>query len=485
MNSLLPIAYADWRALPRPAAGFRETPAPDTTAEILLVAIWQHQRLKRDQLHTLDGRPVRILHPGFRNHEAGPDFHGAVVQLEADPPLTGDIEVDLSPNLWQAHGHHLNPDYRQVVLHVVWNGSSRADSLIPTLALEPCLDAPLDELRRWLNTEAAQSPPRILDGQCCPCLRVLPEPVVQEVLHQAAQTRLEAKAARFHARARQAGWDQALWEGLFRALGYKNNIWPMLSLAELLPRLPRLEPQTPNLILVWQARLLGLAGLLPADLTHKGGDTDRYLRRVWDLWWRERDALGDFLLPRQLWRLANIRPANHPQRRLALAAHWLAQDQFLDHLEHWCTTPMPRAQWGPSLLELLQPTADPFWSRHWTLRASCRRRQPLLGATRVTDLAINVLLPWVWVRARAGKNVVLEGLAAERYFGWPKAEDNALLRLARQRLFGGTPARRFHAAAEQQGSLQIVRDFCDQSNALCAACRFPDLLRPFQTAAPP
>ena len=34
------------------------------------------------------------------------------------------------------------------------------------------------------------------------------------------------------ARAKDAGWEAALWERLFRAIGYKNNIWPMQNLAE-------------------------------------------------------------------------------------------------------------------------------------------------------------------------------------------------------------------------------------------------------------
>jgi hypothetical protein len=35
-------------------------------------------------------------------------------------------------------------------------------------------------------------------------------------------------------------------------------------------------------------------------------------------------------------------------------------------------------------------------------------------------------------------------------------------------------------AAAQQGLLQIVRDFCDHSNAICADCRFPELVRNMQ-----
>jgi len=44
------------------------------------------------------------------------------------------------------------------------------------------------------------------------------------VLQQAALIRLRRKASEFAARARQSGWEQSLWEGLFGALGYKQNV---------------------------------------------------------------------------------------------------------------------------------------------------------------------------------------------------------------------------------------------------------------------
>ena len=62
----------------------------------------------------------------------------------------------------------------------------------------------------------------------------------------------------------------------------------------------------------------------------------------------------------------------------------------------------------------------------------------MLGEARVTDLAVNVVLPWLWVRAREGGNEKVQREVERRYFAWPAAEDNSLLRLARQRLLGTT-----------------------------------------------
>ena len=474
-----PQVYSQWRNRTGVLPVFRDEPG--LPPERLLQAVWYHQRLLRDQLRTCDGGPLRVLHPGFWNHEAGPDFQGAVIQFGEQAPRSGDVEIDLVPGGWQGHAHAGNPAYQKVLLHVVWDLPRKPASTLPTLPLKPYLDASLAELGLWLGSDPAKQMPGPVRGQCGGPLKDLPTPAVVELLQQAAHTRLQAKAAWFAARARQTGWEQALWEGLFGALGYKQNVWPMRRLAELLPLLRESEVNAPLAVLSLQARLLGVAGLLPVDLTRHQPGVDDYLRPIWDHWWRDRERYAEVILPRGLWRFHGQRPSNHPQRRLALAAHWLVAGNVPARLERWLAAPLAGSAVLNRLREVLAVERDEYWSWHWTFRsARLAKPQPLLGATRVTDLAMNVILPWFWARATAGKNETLRQVAEQRYLAWPAAEDNAVLRLARQRLLGSTSGRSFKTAAAQQGLLQIVRDFCNQSNAVCTDCRFPALLRAIQ-----
>lgn len=490
--------YALWRARLGAAAVLHDENG--LPPERLLQAVWLHQRLRREELKTVDGKTIRIFHPGFASVEGGPDFQDAVIQIGDEAPRSGDVEVDLRASGWRAHGHDRNPHFRNVLLHVVWDetgvrasacpaglGSDRPAPCgtgiqppPPALAIRDKLDAPLNELALWLESESPRLFPENLRGQCCGPLGELDEAQFTGLLREAAAMRFQTKAAQFRARAQLAGWEQSLWEGLFRALGYKPNAWPMQHLAETRHR----WAQGANSVFELQARLFGVSGLLPSELPRVPAGSNEYLRRVWDCWWREREEFADWVLPRAAWKFRGLRPANHPQRRLALAAHWLAAGDRIQKLEQWCAADLPGKKAPDSLCKILEVRHDEFWSRHWTFRSGrLREPQPLLGRARVTDLAMNVILPWLWIRAVEGKNESLQRALEQRYFTWPPAQDNSVLRLARQRLLDRSRRRFWRNAAVQQGLMQIASDFCGRSDALCGDCRFPELARGWRASA--
>ena len=466
--------YAAWREQCRAVNLLRDSGA--TPPEKLLQAVWQHQRLRRDSLVTVQGRRLRVLHPGFASAEGGPDFRGAVLQYDHAAPVSGDVEIDLQSSGWHGHGHDSNPHFKNVILHVVWDepkGAKTGDSSgMPRLAMKNVLDAPPVELALALENESGL--PEDLRGKCSAPLRELSAAQLSGLLHAAAKVRFENKAAAILARAKHSGWEQALWEQLFRALGYKHNVWPMQNLAETRLRWKRDGEQAFEV----QARLLGVSGLLPEELTRSQKTADTFLRRAWDHWWRDRNEFEDCALPRVIWKFHGLRPTNHPQRRLALASHWLASESLVGKLEDWCVADIPERGWLASLHAIFQVERDDFWSWHWTFKSPrLARPQPLLGEARVTDLAVNVVLPWLWIRAREGGNRKILQEVERRFFGWPTAEDNSVLKLARQRLLATSSSRVLKGAAHQQGLMQIVRDFCEHSNAICADCRFPELVR--------
>ncbi len=144
MNARAENLYAAWRERCRAVDTLRD--GNSVPPEKLLQAVWQHQRLKRDQLKTTDGRTIRVFHPGFASLEDGPDFRGAVLQIGNEKPVAGDVEIDLQSNGWHAHGHDQNPAFRQVILHVLWDEPKKSPVMPAVLPLKSMLDAPLVDL---------------------------------------------------------------------------------------------------------------------------------------------------------------------------------------------------------------------------------------------------------------------------------------------------------------------------------------------------
>ncbi len=474
--------YLNWSRRLRPPVVIQEN-SGQAVPERWLQQIWWHQRILRDKLTLIDGRSLQVLHPGFWNREAGPDFREAVLRIGDAAAMTGDVEVDRAESGWRSHGHAENPAYTRVILHVVWKPPITHQAP-PLLALEPYLEAPLHEMADWLEDVAPSLLPASVPGRCAAPLAGVSTAATIELLTQAARIRLKRKAGDFSLRARHVGWEAALLEGLMSGLGYRHNVWPMRRLAELTAdRIrPDASPSTTDesgakRIIGWEARLLGLAGMLSEPTRTQGGPS--HLRTLWDAWWQERAAWQEQILPASVWRLAGVRPANHPHRRLALGARWMAGGPLGDRMVDWLNGDVQGKAGAAELRAILEPIEpeDSHWRWHWTLRSPhLSRSQPLLGEGRTTDLAVNTVLPWLWARASTGDRPSLIQEIERRYFAWPAAEDNAILRHGRQRLMGAAARRLPGRAALQQGLIQINREFCESAGALCSGCRFPEMV---------
>ncbi len=75
-------------------------------SEKLLAQVWQQQLTGREALVTTSGDTVEVLHPGRPTNDCGPDFRDALIAINGQPPLQGDIELHVNARDWQAHGHH-------------------------------------------------------------------------------------------------------------------------------------------------------------------------------------------------------------------------------------------------------------------------------------------------------------------------------------------------------------------------------------------
>ena len=121
--------------------------------EELLHYAWKHKIYPLGVLYTSDGRPVEIIDAGLQNTNAGPDFFNAKIKIDGTV-WVGNVEIHRCSSDWNRHGHHLDPAYESVVLHVVSDLDAEVHDLkgrsIPQLCLPypSHLEERYEELRR-------------------------------------------------------------------------------------------------------------------------------------------------------------------------------------------------------------------------------------------------------------------------------------------------------------------------------------------------
>jgi Protein of unknown function (DUF2851) len=317
--------YADMRAK---AARVRERAlfvSPRIPNELELQARWFAGDFGKHFVSTT-GDKIDIVQFGTWNREAGPDFRDAAITINGSDPIPGCIELDVSDRSWEAHGHATNPAFEETVLHVFVEKSGR--EFFTRTRLNRNLPQICIDLTALPDASSANIP-LARPGRCQAPLKDSSEERVHGVLDAAAQFRLRQKATRIRSKIDTHGRDEALFQDLAAALGYKENKLPFTLLAQRIP-LRLLREKSDG----GEALLFGIASFLQTiDLDVYKRSTREYVRRLWDRWWPHRDELQRLILPARIWRISSTRPVNHPQRRLAalamLAREWVAFRRML------------------------------------------------------------------------------------------------------------------------------------------------------------
>lgn len=458
--------------LTSPDSILRETPGGANVAEqseLELQAHWFAGDFGSSFLTATAGERVEIVQFGVWNREAGPDFSQVAVRFPdrpGAPVLRGAVELDVHAEDWERHGHGANAAFDEVVLHLYLRRGLR-QPFTRTSKHRQVAQVQLDFRQLEDRPPLPATLPLARPGRCQGPLRGVGEERTHDLLVAAAQYRLELKNRRWRRLTAVRGVDEALFQSLAVTLGYKENKLPFALLAQRAPlKTLQAAPEAAAAI------LLGLGGFLHAP--EFGGDEARqtraYLRACWEAWWPRRGECERLILPPEAWKLGGLRPANHPQRRLAalaaLAARWREVRALAE-----ADAPNPAG----AILRFLGGIRDEYWDSHYTL-VSARSPRPLalIGAARATEMLANVFFP-VLIAAHPARWADYEKL--------PAALTNRRVETAATRLFGDEePARRgrwLKKVVHQQGLLQIYEDFCLQDLSDCTVCTFPERVGSF------
>ena len=334
---------------------------------------------------------------------------------EAGRRIVGDVELHVSAPDWYGHRHHLDAAYNGVVLHVVLWPSRAATS-----RQESGIEAPIATMVT-VPSSTDEPVPEILSG-----LDRSDDDSVGDLLDRAGEDRFMARSRAFRAELANESADQVLYRSLMETLGYASNRKPFRQLATVVPVSAlfglKNEPGHTRL-LASRAMLLSGAGLL-ARVGDQSERRERLLSRL---------LPGPRPMPESAWRMFRVRPANHPLRRIEGATHLL---------DRYTNTGLASGLEKDVLRE------DPG---HLASRLAV---PPLIGSGRASDMAVNVVLPFMHAYGALRGSEATVAASARLYREYPRLADNEIIREMRRLL--GAPAVVTNAL-RQQGLLHLYR----------------------------
>ena len=413
--------------------------------EQLLQFVWKYKFYPLTGLKSTDGNPVEVIDPGLHNHDAGPDFFNAKLKI-GEVLWVGNVEIHEKASQWYSHGHHLNPSYSNVILHVVGEADVEiyrygTKEKIPQLVLE-CPDAVKRNYVLLKRTDAYPA--------CYAILRDLPRITLQSWLAAMQAERFDQKAALIRNRLKlcDGNWEHAFFITLARNFGFGLNGDVFEAWAKRI-NLSAVGKHRDNLQQV-EAIFFGMAGLLEESL-----DDPYYLFLQKEYRYLAQKFSFPVPIQQNMWKLLRIRPQSFPHNKIAqLAMLYQNQEGLFSKIIEAANIEQVKC--------LLQAHTSSYWENHYVFGKETPRQNKNLGDNTLNLLVINTVIPFLFAYGQHKAQEQLCYRAAD-FLEELKPESNYITRQWER--FG------IHAdnAADSQALIQLRKEYCDKRN--CLRCR--------------
>ncbi|MCE5346751.1 MAG: DUF2851 family protein [Bacteroidales bacterium] len=354
--------------------------------EEFLHYLWKYGLYDRDNLFDNERNRITVIHPGEYNHDSGPDFFNARISV-AGTVWAGNVEIHLKSSHFNHHGHHNDPAFDNVILHVVLENdkkvfNTRGEELLTAeiefdpelynkyifLVNNPCIIACQDEIAKIDNI------------------------LIRHWLCSLAIERLQSKSELILKIFSETGndWEELFYRLLTRYFGFRVNTEPFERLATAIP-FKVIRKHADNRFQI-EALLFGTAGMLGEGL-FKEALSDKYYR---DLIKEYRILSAKYALQPihgWLWKFSRLRPVNFPTVRISQLAALLsvAGGLFSKVLE---------ATDIFQLKEVFNVAASPYWENHFVFGKKSRSIPKNTGSQATDIFIINAVIPVIFVYGR-------------------------------------------------------------------------------------
>lgn len=342
--------------------------------EKLLQYLWNYKVFKHLDFKDLEGNSVEIVDFGKWNTDSGPDFLSAKVKIN-NIIFAGNIELHIKSSDWIFHNHSQDPNYENVILHVVFQNDIEIDELknknIPTLELR----THIDESILWKYEKL------ITKSQFIACENIFNSNKIPIHFHEEnVLKKLEEKSLEFEKSLEQFknNFEAVLFHSLAYSFGLKVNAFIFKQIAESIDFTTILKIRQNETQL--EALFFGISGWLE-------NPEDNQLK----MWKREFDFLKakfnitDIVIRPKFLRL---RPPNFPTIRLSQLAN-------LYHLHQNLFSKIIHVKSSEELFEIFREVkASEYWDNHFNFgKISTVNQSKVVSKDFIEILILNTILP--------------------------------------------------------------------------------------------
>lgn len=410
--------------------------------ERLLHFVWQHHYREMGKLKSTDGLPVEIIDPGLPNRDAGPDFFNAKIKID-HTVWVGNIEIHPLASDWFRHGHHEDPYYNNVILHVVVKADkstrNKQGASIPTV----CIPYP-DKLEQSLRTMIGSS-------EVLPCakeLRSADSLTMHQILDRMLVERLQQQTERIFRMVKECNgsWEEAFYRSMTRSFGLKTNADPAEQLARSLP-LRVLARHKDNLFQI-EALFFGQAGLI-----QRFSNTQcNYLLSLKAEYLYLSKKFGLQPLNGNSWKFMRMRPSSFPTIRLA-------QLSMLVHRSNALFSKLLEAETFDSISQLLRIPTSTYWETHYTFGNESKKRIKRLGDSSIEIITLNTIVPFCYAYAQSRNTDRLRDKALALLTMLPFERNSTTRIFEREGITG-------EHAGDSQALVHLMQNYCNPKKCL-------------------